>query len=52
MQNEMKGVPGRITTGAAQRILDSSNSIGKSLTEGYARCREDEREHNEEAPVP
>ena len=51
----MRGVLGRVPTGAAGRILDSANPRDKNLKEGCVRCSEDEREHSEhdeEAQVP
>ena len=51
----MRGVPGRMSTGAAGRILDSDNPRDKSLKEGCVRCSEDQREHSkhdEGAQVP
>ena len=34
VQNEMRGVLGRVSAGAAGRILDSANSGDKNLKEG------------------
>ena len=45
MQNEMRGVMGRVSTGAAGRIFDSANPE-KSLTDGCVRFSEDERGHS------
>ena len=47
LKNEMTSVLGRVSTGAAGRILDSANPREKNLTEGCVRCSEDEREHSE-----
>ena len=55
VQNEMRGVLGRVSAGAAGRILDSGDPRDKSLTVDCVRCIEDEREHSEhdeEAQVP
>ena len=45
MQNEIRGVLGWMTTGAARKNLDSREI--KSLIEGCVRCIEDEREYTE-----
>ena len=50
----MRDVLGRVSTGAAGRVLDSANPR-KNLKEGCVRCSEDERghsEHDEGAQVP
>ena len=48
VQNEMRGVLGRVSAGAAGRVLDSVNSSEiKSLTEDCVRCSVNEREHSE-----
>ena len=55
VQNEMKGVLGRVSASAARRIFDSANSRNRSLTEDCVRYSEGEREHSEhdvEAQVP
>ena len=55
VQNEMRGVLGRVSTRAAGRILNSANPRDKNLTEGCVRCSEDEighSEHDEGAQVP
>ena len=47
VQNEMRGVLGRVSAGAAGRILDSANPREiKNLTEGCVRCSVDEKEHS------
>ena len=47
VQNEMKGVLGRVSTGAAGRILDSANPENiRALTVGCVRCSL-EREQSE-----
>ena len=46
MQNEIKGVLGQMSSGAAGRILDSADPR-KGLTEDYVCCSEDERKHSE-----
>ena len=54
VQNEMRDVLGRVSTGAAGRILDSANPE-KSLTVGCVHCSVDERGHSEDdegAQVP
>ena len=43
----MRSVLGRITAGAAWRILVSANSRDKSLAEGCVDCNKDEREQSE-----
>ena len=45
VQNEMRGVLGRVSTGAAGRILDSANPSDKNLTEGCVRFSVDGRGH-------
>ena len=45
VQNELRGVLGRVSTGAAGRILDSANPREKNLTEGCVRCSVGETEH-------
>ena len=55
VQNEMRNVLGRVSTGAAVRVLDSTNPRDKNLKEGCVRCSEHERghsEHDEGAQVP
>ena len=43
VQNEVRGVLGRVSAAAARRILDSANCryARKSLTVGCVRCSED-----------
>ena len=52
----MRGAVGRMTAGTAGRIFNFVNSREtKSLTEGCARCGEDEKEdsgHDEKAQAP
>ena len=43
VQNEMRDVLKRVSTGAARRILDSANSRDNSLTVDCVRCSVDER---------
>ena len=50
VQNEIRGVLGRVSTGAAGRILDSANPRDKSLTVVCVRCSE-EREQSERDEV-
>ena len=56
MQNEIRDVLGRVSAGAAGKILDSANPREiRSLTEGCDRCSVEEREHSqrdEGAQVP
>ena len=56
VQNEMRGILGRVSASTAGRILDSANSREiRSLTEDCVRCSEGEREHSKqdvEAQVP
>ena len=56
VQNEMRDVLGRVSTGAAGRILDFANPMrDKNLKEGCVPCSVDERrhsEHDEGAQVP
>ena len=48
VQNEMRGVLGRVFASTAGRILDSNNPREiKSLTEDCVSCSVDEREHSE-----
>ena len=47
VQNEMRGVQGRVSAGTAGKIHDSANARDKSLTERCVRCSVDEREHSE-----
>ena len=47
VQNEMRGVLGRVSTGAAGRILGSANPREKNLKEGCVCCSVDERGHSE-----
>ena len=46
-QCRMRGVLGRVSTGAAGRILSSANPRDKNLKEGCVRCSLDERGHSE-----
>ena len=43
----MRDILGRVSTGAAGRILDSAYPRDKNLKEGCVHCSEDEREHSE-----
>ena len=43
----MRDVLGRVSTGAAGRILDSANSRDKNLKEGCVRCSVDKTKHSE-----
>ena len=55
VQNEMRSVLGRVSTGAAGRIFNSANPKNRNLIEDCVRCSVDERghsEHNEGAQVP
>ena len=47
VQNEMRGDLGRMSAGAAGRILDSTDPRDKNLTAGCVRCSADERGHSE-----
>ena len=47
MQNEIRGVLGRVSAGAAGSILDSANPRDKNLTEGCGHRSVDEKEHSE-----
>ena len=47
MQNDMRGVLGRVSTGARGRILDSVNPREITTKQKTVRCSVDEREHNE-----
>ena len=49
VQNEIRGVLGRVFTGVAERILDFANPREiKGLTVGCVHCSDDEREHKED----
>ena len=55
VQNETRGVLGRVSASAARRISNSANSRDRSLAEGCVRFSEGEREHSEhdvEAQAP